>query len=147
MRAFVDSSFLIGLFAGESLQSYDSFFRELGALDTQAAIYVSAITWVEFHSAIWKKYRTRELDLAAADKMIRLIHSKYKSFNEIHINPWILMSAAAKLTPYRDKGLRTLDSIQLVSAVAVRSSIDVFCSTDKVLSACAQAEGLYVWPS
>ena len=46
------------------------------------------------------------------------------------------------LTKYRIEGLRTLDSIQLATCVALRHEADLFLTSDNLLQTLLQKEGL-----
>ena len=51
--------------------------------------------------------------------------------------------AVSLISTYWQSGLRTLDSIQLASALTIKEKVDLFQTSDLVLQKLAEKEGFY----
>ena len=109
---------------------------------------VSALCRVEIASAIWRKAQQGEIDETEAEQLIRDFQADLRSNRpdgpellSMAVTTELLRSAA-RLVPIHD--LRSLDAIQLASAIAARD-LDPVCGTfacfDKPLSRAAAAHG------
>lgn len=140
MNSFLDTSSLIKL--------YDH--REVGVaalqqqLDPQGIIYLSTLTQVEFASALGRKQRRSELTSAEATALQRLFETDYPTYGWIELAPAVLNLATQLLATHNALALRSLDAIQLASALAVRANIQQFFTHDQRLRDAALAEGLPV---
>ncbi|TAN44165.1 MAG: PIN domain-containing protein [Nitrospirae bacterium] len=139
MKAFLDTSSLIKLYHQEEgsafvIETLSSSIEE---------IYLSEISALEFRSALWKKIREKEIQEKAAIEVIKCFHNDSDNFRWILLQSDIVESAGHMLMKYGDKGLRTLDSIQLASALTLKKSGDcVFLSADKLLLSLFEKEKL-----
>ena len=119
-----------------------------------APLLVSALARVEVTAALWRKQRTREVNLDDALLLIRAFAADYSGtpddpprFRTVEINTAIV-ARAAELTGTH--GLRAYDAVQLASALAVRA-VDKSCTMlagfDRDLIRAAAAEGFEILPS
>lgn len=138
MKVFLDTSSLFKLYHRE--EGTDALMKlfENGDVET---IYVAEITQVEFSSVVWKKCRNNELDENLAQLVLIKFQKDAKNFTFVPDN-YLLRNIAQKLisTHWRI-GLRTLDAIQLASALHVKDKTELFLTSDKLLSQIAGIEG------
>jgi len=140
MKAFVDTSSLIKLYHQE--EGSDFVIETLSSNIEE--IYLSEISAIEFRSALWKKIREKEIPEKVAIEVIKCFHNDGDNFRWILLQSDIVQSAAHMLIKYGGKGLRTLDSIQLASALTLRGEDCVFLSSDKLLRSLFEKEKLYI---
>lgn len=107
-------------------------------------IFLSEITKIEFVSTIWKKVRTKELTNIQANETISLFESDYWKYAFIATSSIVVEDARLLASKYGLQGLRTLDSIQLSTCVSLLKQVDVFLTSDKLLKALFEAEGLAI---
>jgi predicted nucleic acid-binding protein len=132
MKVFLDTSSLFKLYHYESgTDELDSFF-ESTKIDQ---IYLSEIAKIEFNSAIWKKVRQKLLSSENAEILISCFTDDYSKFVFIDLSNELANVAKDLVVKYGNKGLRTLDSIQLASAISVKSDIKLAITSDDLLSA------------
>lgn len=123
-------------------------------------IYISELARVEVPSALYKVERIRAYSQALADSAINRFHTdmrlsaptrRLKVFEIVLLSDQMLTLADALLRKYRTgkpNALRSLDAIQLASAVLARSGLPTvdrggftFVTVDRQLSGVAAAEG------
>lgn len=124
------------------------------ALEDRADLIVSRITRVEVPSALWRKYRQRELTkddlvtlLAAFESDWVRAGDENGSFQIIEVSHGILELAASSLSRHP---LRAYDALHLASAMAARDVDDgltEFACFDGRLREAAYAEGFDLLPS
>jgi len=105
-------------------------------------IYLSEITKVEFTSALWKKVRTNEIYSEQALITSKLFEGDFEKYNFISTDSLILEQARNLTIKYGIEGLRTLDSIQLSTCKVIENQVDIFITSDKLLSFLIEKEGL-----
>jgi uncharacterized protein len=142
--AFADSSALVTRYAP----------AEHDVLPPEAAVTVSAIARVEVVSALWRRAHAGELSLEDTTALVREFVADYQGtpYEARRYQPVAssrsLLERAAGLVAGR--GLRTLDAIQLASALAARRS-EPDCRTmivlDEKLRWAAAAEGFELLPA
>lgn len=142
MSIFLDTSSLIKLYdrrepGAAALQQY---------LGSRESIYLSALTQVEFVSALGRKQRRNELTTAKANDLQRLFEENSSTYGWIDLAPAVLKVAAQLLGKYTALALRSLDAVQLASAIAVRPNLRVFITHDHRLHEAAVLEGFTCWP-
>ena len=140
MIAFLDTSTLVKLYHEE-----ESSFEVEKAISMVGEIYLSGIAELEFSSTIWKKVRTNELDKADASTVIEAFEDDFSKYSWVEIDSESIQSSKNLLMRYGQKGLRTLDSIQLSSAVSLRNTNCQFITFDLRLRNFFQEEGLSVF--
>ena len=73
---------------------------------------------------------------------IKHFESDFSNFTFIATDSLILEQARNLITKYGTEGLRTLDSIQLYTCIALAKEVDVFFADDKILKTLLEGEGL-----
>jgi predicted nucleic acid-binding protein len=139
MNVFFDTSSLFKLYHREiGTEELMSLFKDIG-IET---IFLAEITKLEFSSAVWKKCRKNEIDDGLATQLIAKFELDAVKFTFIPESQLLRQKAKELIGKHWRKGLRTLDSIQLASALKVKSKIDLFLTSDNLLSEISQIEGL-----
>lgn len=141
MRAFADSSAIVKLYVDESGSEH---VRQLDAM------YVSEIARVEVIAALWRKVRIGDI---GSDVCMRLIE-RFEDDLELEDGPLVTVlldretfKAAARFAGLH--GLRAYDSVQLASALTVRSidaDCQIFVAYDQDLRRAARREGFVPFP-
>ena len=139
MRIFLDTSSLIKLYHEEQGTKELDFFLKQNVI---TSIILSELAKIEFSSAIWKKVRTKELSVEDASELVELFKSDYSNYYFSPTNSNLIEFANNLINKYGNNGLRTLDSIQLASEIAMKSSLDIVFTADKLLSELFISEGL-----
>lgn len=139
MKVFFDTSSLFKLYHHEDgTEELMSLFTEVG----MEVIYLAEITKIEFSSVVWKKCRKNEIDENIANQLIEKFIRDSAKFNFVTEDRFLRQHAQDLIGKHWKKGLRTLDSIQLASALKVKGQIELFLTSDKLLSEISQTEGL-----
>jgi predicted nucleic acid-binding protein len=140
MKLFIDTSSLVKLYHEEA--GTDLLIGELGRGYDELCL--SELTRLEFRSALWKKVRIGELSQDLAKKAISCFEEDANKFRWVTLDSMRIEKAQDLIMLHGSAGLRTLDSIQLASALALKSD-DVFCVTaDDLLRIIMQKEGLNI---
>lgn len=140
MKAFLDTSSLIKLYHEEE---GSDFVMEALSNDVEE-IYLSELAVLEFRSALWKKMMEKEIDGKTAIEVITCFHNDTDKFQWILLQSDIVKSASHLLMKYGNRGLRTLDSLQLAAALTLKDEESVFLTADKLLEALLKEEKLHV---
>ena len=141
MNVFFDTSSLFKLYHRESgTEELMGLFGDPGI----EVIYVAEITKVEFSSVVWKKCRKNEIDENLANQLIEKFEKDSAKFTFVPENKILRHMAKGLIGKHWRKGLRTLDSIQLASALKVKNQIELFLTSDNLLSEISQSEGLTI---
>ncbi len=106
------------------------------------SIFLAEITRIEFSSVVWKKCRKKEINEKQATTLIRQFDFDSKNYSFVPENYELRKHAKILIGKHWEKGLRTLDSIQLASGLKVKSDTEYFLTSDKILSKIAKSEGL-----
>jgi len=139
MKLFLDTSSLIKLYHSEiGTEEMDKLFIDFEVDE----IYLSAVSKVEFNSAIWKKVRTKELTMDEANELNESFEADYSNFIFIEIGSELIEKARDLVTKYGTYGLRTLDSLQLSSLLKVKSEITYAFTADNLLKRLMELEGI-----
>lgn len=141
MRVYLDTSSLIKLYHPEKGT------EELKRLITTSSVEIiclSEIAEIEFCSALWKKVRTQETDQAKVKRAIKNFRNDYQNFLFIGFDNDIKTKSVQLLEKHNASGIKTLDSIQLASALLARELefADHFECADKLLNSLMKLEGL-----
>jgi predicted nucleic acid-binding protein len=138
MKAFLDTSSLLKLYHQEA--DTDVLSNSLADVEE---IYLSELARLEFRSAAWKKVRTKEIDSEIAQAIVAYFEEDYSKFSWIKLDSTIINQAVSLLNQYGIVGLRTLDAIQLSSALSLKENKDMlFFTHDKLLQSIFEQEGL-----
>ena len=141
MKIFLDTSSLFKLYHREAdTDIIEKIFSKYKVTN----VYLSEITKVEFTSTIWKKVRTKEITEAVAKTTLELFDTDLIKYTFIASNSLLIEHARLLTTKYGLNGLRTLDSIQLSSAISLKSEVELFVTSDKLLKSLLAIEGLTV---
>ena len=113
-------------------------------LDPQGTIYLSTLTQVEFTSTLYRKYNRKELSTADVQTLRQQFDAATNAYGWIEQTEAVRHLAIQLIAKHSALALRTLDAIQLASALAVRADIQAFFTHDNRLRDAATAEGLPV---
>ena len=139
MKIFLDTSSLLKLYHRESGTETLELIFSTNVITT---IFLSEISKVEFSSAIWKKVRTNEISPAAANATIELFESDFPKYTFVTTGNAILEQARKLVSKYGSEGLRTLDSIQLSTSLALSQVASLFITSDTLLQTFFDTESL-----
>ncbi len=141
MRIFLDTSSLFKLYHIEDgteqlIELFNNNYVEI--------IYLAEITKIEFDSVVWKKFRKKELDEVKVITIIKNFEKDSKKFTFIKDNSELRKNAKGLVSKYGKDGLRTLDSTQLSSAIAVKEIAELYITSDKLLQQLLESENLKI---
>jgi uncharacterized protein len=139
MKIFLDTSSLFKLYHKEI---DTEIMEDIFSKNNVTTIYLSEITKLEFVSTIWKKFRTKEISLLDAENTLALFELDSDKYDFIKTDTLVIERSNRLLNKYGVSGLRTLDSIQLSSALTIKNNADLFISADKLLVELLKEEGL-----
>lgn len=138
---FLDTSSLVKLYHEETgTEALNSLINK-----EDPAIVISDITVIEMISAFAKKVRTGEIDEPLFNEVVVAFESDLPLFVVIKMESGIMARALDLLKTIGLKnGLKTLDSLQLASALSFSESrhLDRFITADIILQKIAENEGL-----
>jgi predicted nucleic acid-binding protein len=130
MRLFLDTSSLIKLYHEE--QDSESL-KNVIVNNPISSIFLSELTRVEFLSALWKKRRQGELTTEIVWQIALLFEGDALQFTFMPLDNDIVGSACDLVSKYGLEGLRSLDSIQLATALSLKNNADLFITSDNLL--------------
>jgi predicted nucleic acid-binding protein len=141
MNIFFDTSSLFKLYHKEvGTQELMGFFNN----NTIDSVFLAEITRIEFSSVVWKKCRKKEIDEKVAGILIEKFEKDSQSFSFVTESDNLRKYAKELIAKHWKKGLRTLDSIQLASVLTIKPRIEIFFTSDVLLSEIAVLEGLKI---
>jgi len=139
MKIFFDTSSLFKLYHREA----DTvIIEQIFSRGIVTNVYLSEITKVEFASSVWKKVRTREITELEATATLQLFERDSDKYTFIATDSIVIEQARNLTIKYGLKGLRTLDSIQLSSAISLAKEVGLFVTSDNLLKSLFNQEGL-----
>ncbi len=141
MTVFLDTSVLFKLYHRES--GTDEAER-LFAQNRVDLVFLSSLSRVEFRSIVWRRVRMKELSHEQANTILTLFDDDFGRYQFIEIDEQLLRLASQLIDTYGLSGLRSLDALQLASAVAVRTQVTLYKTADRLLNDLFRAEGLPV---
>ncbi|RLC12697.1 MAG: hypothetical protein DRI57_17425 [Deltaproteobacteria bacterium] len=140
-RFFIDTSALIKLYHEES--GTERLTRLI--ISETPIIVISDLTIIEMVSALAKKVRTREIDEHIFNEAVLNFENDVSAFEVTDINENIKRYASYLLkTVGMQRGLKSLDSLQLASALAAPETPELFIAADNLLGEIAELQGLDV---
>jgi len=140
-RFFIDTSALIKLYHEES--GTERLTRLI--ISEAPIIVISDLTIIEMVSALAKKVRTREIDEHIFNEAVLNFENDVSAFEVTDINENIKRYASYLLkTVGMQRGLKSLDSLQLASALAAPETPELFIAADNLLGEIAELQGLDV---
>lgn len=139
MKIYLDTSSLFKLYHQEedSLEIEQVFIR----YEVQT-VYLSEITKLEFASAVWKKVRLKQLSEDHAGQLIQAFEFDFPNYAFVQLDTILVEKAKNLLSLYGKSGLRTLDSLQLATAVLLKNQVELVKTSDQLLLELFEAEGL-----
>ena len=141
MKLFLDTSSLIKLYHIEDgTVEIENLFIKFKVTD----VFISELSKIEFTSAILKKVRTKEITENQANTTIQFFEFDFQKYKFVDLNQIILNNASQLIIKYGSQGLRTLDSIQLSTAIALIQNVNLFIAADKLLLKLFKEENLPV---
>ena len=141
MIIFLDTSSLFKLYHKETGTAELEKIFSTAIITT---IYLAEITKIEFTSTIWKKVRTKEISELEAHSTLDLFEVDFAKYSFIATDSIIIEQARILTAKYGIQGLRTLDSIQLSTAISLSQRVDMFFTADNLLRSFFEAEGLRI---
>ena len=139
MNLFLDTSALLKLYDNEVGSDEMELLFTTNKIEK---IYLSSLTILELESAIRKKQRMKLLTENETEEISRLFTEDSSKFTWIEIDDKILQRAFLLLKKYGTEGLRTLDAIQLSSAIEVKNNVTLNITYDNLLKSLFEKEGL-----
>lgn len=139
MKIFLDTSSLFKLYHREA---DTAIIEKIFSIANITSVYLSEITKIEFASSIWKKVRTSEITEAEAKTTLELFETDYTKYCFVATDSIIIEQAKIMVSKYGLKGLRTLDSIQLSTAITLEPEVSLFITSDNLLKSLLTEEGL-----
>lgn len=139
MKLFLDTSSLFKLYHKEADTSVIASIFNAHSLTT---VFLSELSKIEFSSIVWKKVRIREMHDSKAKEIIGHFELDLQKFTFIPIDNIIIEQAKNLIGKYGVSGLRTLDSLQLSTAVYLKNYADLFITFDKLLDSFFKQESL-----
>ena len=139
MKLFLDTSSLVKLYHKETGTSE---LESLFATSKITTVFLSELSKVEFTSTLWKKVRTGELVEVNAQTTLALFESDFEKYTFVATDSIIIERARMLLSTYGVRGLRTLDGIQLSTAVSLAQQTNLFLTADTLLKSFLESEGL-----
>lgn len=141
MRIFLDTCALFKLYHNEE----DTIrFENIFVKNTISSVFISELTKLEFSSTLWKKVRTKEITGLQAKQTISIFNSDLPKYHIVRIDSEVIKAAINLIAKYGDAGLRTLDSIQLATALLIKQKADLFVTADKLLLSLFDKERLTI---
>jgi len=139
MKIFIDTSSLFKLYHKENgTDILEQFFRN----NTVTTVFLTEIAKIEFASTVWKKVRTQEINEGESLTILKRFETDFDKYTFIQIDSIITEQARTLITKYGMQGLRTLDSIQLSTAVVLKNECGIFISSDRLLNTFFENESL-----
>ena len=139
MNVFLDISSVFKLYHQEQdSNNVERIFTD----QSVTTIFLSELTKIEFSSTVWRKIRMQEISESQAKTLIEFFENDFDKYHFVQIDTAIIRQAGKLLIKYGNQGLRTLDSIQLATAVLLKDSADLFATADKLLHSFFSQEGM-----
>jgi predicted nucleic acid-binding protein len=99
---------------------------------------------IEFASTVWKKRRIGDISDTQARIVLQAFEGDFTKYTFAQLDNVVVEQARNLLATYGQLGLRTLDSLQLATAVSLRNQAGLFVSADQLLRSCLSQENLPV---
>lgn len=134
MNLFLDTNAVIKLYHEE--HGTDNLLNLIGEFENDVIITISDICKIEFHSAFLRRVRTREIERTIVEQVFQYFEQDLPFYHVIEVNDSIKQFATGLLDEIAwKKGLKTLDAIQLSSALISNRwlLVDYFVTADQKL--------------
>ncbi|CAN5572822.1 hypothetical protein BH10BAC3_BH10BAC3_16930 [soil metagenome] len=130
MKIFLDTSSLFKLYHREvDTEALEQLFSTVKITN----VFLSEISKIEFTSTVWKKVRMKEITELEAKTTLGLFESDFGKYTFVPADSFIVEQARILTSKYGIQGLRTLDSIQLSTSVALSQQVNIFFTSDNLL--------------
>lgn len=132
MNVFLDTNAVVKLYHEED--GTDNLTNFLAQHQSDLIITVSDLPRIELHSTFLKRVRMKQIDLSDAYQVLAAFDHDTQMFNIWAIDSEVKENASALLKNVaHKKSLRTLDAIQLSTAIISHQiiSVDYFVTSDK----------------
>lgn len=130
MKIFLDICALFKLYhEEEDTERFENIFIK----NNVSSVFVSELTKLEFSSTLWEKVRIKEITELQAKQAISIFSSDLKKYHTIPVDSLVIETAVRLIAKYGKSGLRTLDGIQLATAVLLKEKSNLFVTADKLL--------------
>ena len=116
MRIYIDTSSLFKLYHKET---DSTTIENLFSTNNITSVFLSEITKIEFASTIWKKVRKEEITANEAIITLALFEADFEKYSFVAVDSFLVEQARKLVSKYGTNGLRTLDSIQLATAISL----------------------------
>jgi predicted nucleic acid-binding protein len=140
LNLFLDTSAVVKLYNSEKeTEELTSYISQ----PEMEQILISEIAKIEFRSALWKKFREKQLEETDLNEVVDIFSSD-TFYKIIPLSEVVIKTAIELIGQYGRKGLRTLDSIQMASILIAKSkNADLTVITfDSVLKEVVSLEGI-----
>ncbi len=117
MNLFLDTSAIVKLYNTEKETEELTSYISQSEIEN---IIFSEIALLEFRSALWKKFREKQLEENDLKEVIAIFSSD-TYYKIIPLSELVIKTGIELLERYGKNGLRTLDSIQLASIIIANS--------------------------
>lgn len=141
MKIFLDTCALFKLYHDEEdTIRFENIFKK----NTISSVFISELTTLEFSSTLFKKVRTKEITELQAKQTISVFNSDLSKYHIVLIDSAVIKAAINLVAKYGNVGLRTLDSIQLATALLIKEKAELFVTADKLLLSLFDKEKLTI---
>ena len=134
MNLFLDTSAVIKLYHEE--EGSESLIDLITEFDEDVILTISDVCKIEFHSAFLRRVRTQEIEREIVEQVFQYFEQDLQFYHIIEVNDSVKQFAIDLLNNFAwNQGLKTLDSIQLASALISHQwvPVDYFVSADQKL--------------
>ncbi len=139
MIIFLDTSSLFKLY---HLEADSEEIEQIFIQNTIQTVFLSEITKLEFASTVWKKVRMKDLTQEQALLLLEAFETDFPNYSFVQLDAVVVEKAKNLLSIYGKSGLRTLDSLQLATAILLKDQLQLSLTSDKLLLGFFEAEGL-----
>lgn len=141
MKLFFDTSALVKLFHEET---GSKVVTEL-VTSPENEIWVCELVCIEFYSALFRRYRNREIDDDRLEEAILGFKEQYTSFRVEPVGQAVMKEAESLLQNFgKTIGLRALDALHLGAFALIRQEDWFFVAADENLCRAAKSMGFGV---
>lgn len=138
MNIFFDTSALVKFFSTE--EGSDRVSQWI--LDDRNTLWILELAILEYHSAIYRKLRNREIDGSAFETAVEGFRNELKRFHVEPLGSIVAREATQLLHRHgRSSGLRTLDALHAAAFLLISEENWYFAAADSQLLLTVQNEG------
>ena len=141
MNIFLDTSSLFKLYFQENGSTE---LEQLFESQSIEQIYLSGLATIEFRSIVWRKVRMNEITAQNATLLLDAFDNDCSVYTLVLTDDSLLKLSRQLLDKYGQRGLRSLDAIQLASAISIKHDVQLFKTADDLLNTFFIAEALPV---